>query len=197
MLTRVTATDELRQQLEANLRLNEYLIANINLLVQIAEAIEKAYSQGNKVLIIGNGGSAADAQHIAGELVGKYYLHRPPLPAVALTADSCIITAVGNDYKYEDVFVRQIQALTQPGDVVLGISTSGRSKNIIEGLKEARNLGAVTISFTGRDGQLKDFSAYILEIPSNDTPRIQETYMTAGHMICYLVEKKMFANKPI
>lgn len=194
MLTRVTATDELRQQLEANLRLNEYLIANINLLVQIAEAIEKAYSQGNKVLIIGNGGSAADAQHIAGELVGKYYLHRPPLPAVALTADSCIITAVGNDYRYEDVFVRQIQALTQPGDVVLGISTSGRSKNIIEALKEARNLGAVTISFTGRDGQLKDLSDYILEIPSIDTPRIQETYMIAGHMICYLVEKKMFGS---
>ena len=194
MTSRVSTKNELRQQLEVNIQLNEHLIANINLLVQIAEVIENAYSEGHKVLIIGNGGSAADAQHIAGELVGKYYLHRPPLPAIALTANSCVITAVGNDYKYEDVFVRQIQALTRPGDVVLGISTSGKSQNIIEALKEARNLGAVTISFTGLDGQLKDFSDYILEIPSKDTPRIQEAYMTAGHIICYLVEKTLFGK---
>ena len=186
--------NELKQQLQDNIRLKKYLIDNISILIKISVVITQAYAEGHKVLIMGNGGSAADAQHIAGEMVGKFYLHRSSLPALALTSNSGILTAIANDYSYEDVFKRQVQALTKPGDIVIGISTSGQSPNVISAIKEAKHLGAITVSFSGQNGILQTNVDYALVIPSIDTPRIQETYMAAGHIICYLVEKLLFGR---
>lgn len=161
-------------------------------IVQIAEQMIKAFSRGNKVLLFGNGGSAADAEHIACELAGKFALFRDPLPAIALTTNTASLTAIGNDFGYEEVFARQIRGLAAKGDVAIGISTSGASPNVIKAIEEADRLGAVTVAFTGAHGKLKESAQLVLSIPSTDTPRIQEAHMLAGHIICGLVEKSLF-----
>ncbi len=166
------------------------LIENIGL---ISEVIINAYKAGNKVLAAGNGGSAADAQHIAGELVSKFYLNRPGLCAYALTTNSSIITAVSNDYGYENVFARQINGMGNKGDILICFSTSGESKNIINALKEAKAKGLITIGFTGEKKCLMDnICDYLIKVPSDDTPQIQECHILLGHIVCALTEKGLF-----
>lgn len=146
-------------------------------------------NNGGKILIFGNGGSAADAQHIAAELVGRYKLERKGLPAIALTTDTSVLTAIGNDYGYGRVFDRQIEALANKGDVVIGISTSGRSENVISALKLANERGCKTIGFTGRDGGIMNSLCDVnLVVPAQDTPRIQEMHIVIGHTLCHLIE---------
>jgi len=183
------------KQIEDSIKLKKYLQQEAKNLVAMADLLVDAFRKGNKVLLFGNGGSAADAQHIACELAGKFYLNRAPLPAIALTTNTSALTAIGNDYSYEEVFVRQVKSLVKQGDIVIGISTSGNSPNVLRGIEEAKRSGATTIAFTGRGGRLKESADYVLSVPSVDTPRIQEAHITAGHIICYLVEQALFGNR--
>ncbi len=153
--------------------------------------------QGGKILLAGNGGSAADAQHIAGELVSRFAFDRPGLSAVALTTDTSILTAIGNDYGYERLFERQVQALGREGDVFIGYSTSGKSPNITRALDEARCKGIITIGFTGnRGGPMHVLCDHLLEIPSGDTPKIQEGHLVLGHILCGLIENALSGKSP-
>ncbi len=161
--------------------------------VRIAELLAEVFRSKHKVMLFGNGGSAADAQHIAAEFSGKYLFDRDPLNAVALTNLSSV-TAIGNDYSYDDVFERQVRAGVTEGDAVVGISTSGNSKNVIRAVHAAESLGARTIGFSGSGGRLKDEVELALVIPSRSTPRIQEAYMAAAHVICGLVERSLFGR---
>jgi D-sedoheptulose 7-phosphate isomerase len=146
-------------------------------------------NNGGKILIFGNGGSAADAQHIAAELVGRYKVERRGLPAIALTTDTSALTSIGNDYGYDRVFDRQVEALVNKGDVVIGISTGGSSSNVISGLKTAQELGCKLIGFSGRDGgEMNTLCDVNLVVPADDTPRIQEMHIVIGHTICHLIE---------
>lgn len=183
---------QVTKQIEESAELKKALKTQINLLLEIADRITQAFREGNKVILFGNGGSAADAQHIASELAGKFYLNREPLPAYALTTNTSVLTAIANDYGYEEVFARQVRGVVKRGDVVIGISTSGESPNVLQGIEEAERLGAITIAFTGQGGKLKELADYVLSMPSSDTPRIQEAHITAGHIICYLVEQALF-----
>ena len=180
------------KQIEESAELRKALKEQVYLLLDIADQIVQAFSKGNKVLIFGNGGSAADAQHIACELAGKLYLDRESLPAYALTTNTSALTAIANDYGYEEVFARQVRGMVKKGDVVIGISTSGKSTNVLLGMEEAKRLGAITIALIGQGGKLKELADYVVSVPSSDTPRIQETHITAGHIICYLVEEALF-----
>ncbi len=159
--------------------------------VAIADAIALSLRAGGKLLIAGNGGSAADAQHIAGELLGRLNFDRNPLPAVALTADPSVLTAIANDYGFEHVFERQVRGLGKPGDVFLAISTSGRSPNILAALKAARAAAVKTIGFTGSAGEIKALCDLCLAVPSDQTQQIQQAYMVAAHAICGLVEQDL------
>ncbi|MCX8174407.1 MAG: D-sedoheptulose 7-phosphate isomerase [Thermoplasmata archaeon] len=164
-------------------------------IAKIVEVMCSAIENGGKVLWCGNGGSAADAQHLSCELVSKFYVDRGALASIALTTNTSILTAVANDYDFDRVFVRQVEALGKKGDVLVGISTSGNSKNVIAAMKKAREMGIATVGFTGETGgAMKDWSDILLNVPSKDTPRIQEAHITAGHIICYLIEKR-FAGK--
>jgi D-sedoheptulose 7-phosphate isomerase len=183
------------KQIEDSIELKKYLQKEAKNLVAMADLLVAAFRKGNKVLLFGNGGSAADAQHIACELAGKFYLDRAPLPAIALTTNTSALTAIGNDYSYEEIFAHQVTALVKEGDIVIGISTSGNSPNVLRGVEEAKRLGATAIAFTGQRGKLKELADYVLSIPSVDTPRIQETHITAGHIICYLVEEALFGHE--
>jgi len=163
---------------------------------EITRVIVNAYRENKKVILFGNGGSAADAQHLACELVGKFCLERKALAAIALTTNTSELTAIANDYNFNRVFARQVEALVNPGDIVIGITTSGNSLNVIEGIKEAKRCGAVTIGFTGASGgKLKENVDYLLAVPSEDTPRIQESHIMIGHIICYLAEKELFGGQ--
>jgi D-sedoheptulose 7-phosphate isomerase len=167
----------------------------VEVIARIAEVIVGAYRQGNKVLWFGNGGSAADAQHLACELVSRFYLERKALASIALTTNTSELTAIANDYDFDQVFARQVEALVNPGDIVIGISTSGNSQNVIEGIKEAKHLGAITVAFTGAaGGKLKGNVDFLLDVPSSVTPHIQESHIMIGHIICYLVEKELFGD---
>jgi len=158
----------------------------------MARFIIAAYKRGGKVLLFGNGGSAADAQHIAGELVGQFKLKRQALPAIALTTNTSLLTAVANDYGYDAVFSRQIEALVNEKDVVVGISTSGNSLNVVRAIEMAKMKGAKTIGLTGGNGgKLAEVADLVLIVPSDITPRIQEAHITIGHVICELVEKEL------
>ena len=158
-----------------------------------AEYIVQALRLGGKVLLCGNGGSAADSQHIAAELVGRFKLDRNPLAAVALTTDSSILTSVGNDYGYHDVFRRQVKALGKKGDVLIGITTSGSSKNVILAMKAAKEKGMITVGLIGEKREaMKDIADVVISIPSKETPRIQEAHILVGHIICEFVERFFF-----
>lgn len=173
-----------------------FLNDNLGRLVNVIDVLTAALKAGNKILIFGNGGSAADSQHIAAEFVNRFIIERPPLPAIALTTDTSVITSIGNDYDFSEIFAKQIRALGLPGDVAWGISTSGNSPNVQKALEQAKKMGLVTLAFTGKDGgtiaQIADLS---LNVSSNSTARIQETHITAGHAICELVDIKLF-QKP-
>lgn len=182
------------EQIEESICLKRYLKEQVEVLLEIADQLTAAFRNGKMVFLFGNGGSAADAQHIACELAGKFYLHRSSLPAIALTTNTSSLTAIANDYGYETVFARQLQGLVKEGDVVIGISTSGNSPNVLLAMEEAKRRGAVTVAFIGRRGKLGDLADYVLSLPSRDTPRIQEVHITAGHIICRLVEEALFGE---
>jgi len=161
-------------------------------LERIAIKMSAAMQNGNKILWCGNGGSAADSQHMAAELVGRFLRERRGLPSIALTTNTSILTAIGNDYGYELVFRRQVEALCVPGDVVVGISTSGNSKNVCLALEKAREIGAYTVAFTGKNGGgLARVADETLQIPSSETPRIQEGHILCGHMLCDYIEQSL------
>lgn len=158
-------------------------------ILQVGQIIARALKDGNKALLFGNGGSAADAQHIAGEIVGRFKKERRALPAIALTTDTSVLTALGNDYGFESIFERQIEALCMPGDVAIGITTSGNSPNVVRGLMRAHDLGATTIAFTGKQGgSVVEIAHYSFVVPSYDTARIQECHITLGHVLCEIVD---------
>jgi D-sedoheptulose 7-phosphate isomerase len=171
---------------------NDELIA---ILEECSNIITQAFKDGKKVLFCGNGGSAADAQHLAAEFSGRFYTDREALPAEALHCNTSYITAVANDYSYDVVYARMINGIGKPGDVLVGLSTSGNSKNIVEAFKTAKTKNMITIGFTGESGGImKNMSDYLLNVPSNDTPRIQESHIMLGHIICQLVEEKYFSH---
>jgi D-sedoheptulose 7-phosphate isomerase len=163
-----------------------------SVLGKIADEMANALKVGRKILLCGNGGSAADAQHIAGELLSRFDTDRAPLPAIALTTDSSVVTAIGNDYGYDHVFERQVRGLGAKGDVLIAISTSGRSPNVLRALDAARTNGVVTIGFTGRKGgEMPSRCDVILRVPSDRTPVIQQIHITAAHIVCGLVERRL------
>jgi D-sedoheptulose 7-phosphate isomerase len=172
------------------------IIADKNLLSSINKSVESivlALKNGNKIFFAGNGGSAADAQHLTAEFTGRFYKERTPLAAICLNTNVSSLTAIGNDYGYSEVFSRQITALGKKGDVLVGITTSGNSENIIKAFKFAKENGIFTIALTGQTGgDLKDYADILLNVPSSDTPRIQESHITIGHIICELAEKELF-----
>ena len=171
----------------------EFFQANAALIAETAAKMADALRQGRKVLLCGNGGSAADAQHIAAEFVGRFIPDRVALPAISLATDTSALTALGNDYGYNAVFSRQIQALGNAGDVAIGISTSGNSPNVLEAMDAARTKGMFTIGFTGEDGGKMNGRADVLfRVPSRMTPRIQETHITLGHVLCELIDRELF-----
>lgn len=162
-------------------------------LIRAATMIVDAFNNENKLMIFGNGGSAADAQHIAAEFVNRFMIERPPLPALALTTDTSIITSVSNDYTFEDIFSKQVKALGMEGDVAWGLSTSGTSANVLEALAVAGNRGLRTIGMTGSDSaKMKDVAQVLLTVEAKDTPRIQECHITMAHVICELVDYQLF-----
>jgi len=163
----------------------------------IADAITGAFRAGHKLLIAGNGGSAADAQHMAGEFLSRLHFDRNPLPAIALTTDTSVLTAVGNDYGFDRVFERQVRGLGKSGDVFIAISTSGRSPNVIAGLKAARDCGLTTVGFTGtvRGGVMAPLCDHYLAVPSAEIPQIQQIHIVAAHAICGLVERTLFSRE--
>ena len=170
----------------------ERLSESKEIIKKITETIIQCYKNNGKVIFFGNGGSCSDSMHLATEFVSRYYFDRKSLPAIALT-DNVSLTAIGNDYSFEDVFAKQVEGFVNKGDVVIGISTSGNSKNVIKAIEKSKELGGITIAFTGESGGLlKNKVDICLNIPSDDTPRIQEGYMLAGHVICELVEKELF-----
>lgn len=188
--------DYISQQIAEAQRVMAAMLADEAILSTVKDAAEAcihSLRNGCKILLAGNGGSAADAQHIAGEFVSRFAFDRPGLPAIALTTDTSVITAIGNDYGYEILFARQIQAHGKKGDVFFGYSTSGKSPNILRALEEAKNKGLVCIGMTGNNnGPMLGLCDYLLQVPSEDTPKIQEGHLVLGHIICGLVEKAMF-----
>jgi D-sedoheptulose 7-phosphate isomerase len=166
------------------------------LVVKAAEMLAQVFKAGGRLLLFGNGGSAADAQHLAAEFVNRFQVERPPLAALALTTDTSIITAVGNDYDFREIFAKQVRALGQPKDLAWGISTSGNSPNVLAGLKTARELGLKTLALSGRDGGPMAAAADLaLIVPSPTTPRVQEVHITIGHVLCDLVDYLLFPEK--
>ena len=179
--------------LDECIKVKEEMKKLIPLIEKISKEIIKAYRSKKKVILFGNGGSAADAQHVAAEFVGKFYKNRESLPALAFHTNTSVITATANDFGYDLIFERQVSAFVEVGDIVIGISTSGNSINVIKGLIKAKEKGALTIGFTGqKENKIEKIVDYCLKIPSIDTPRIQEGHITVGHIICYLVEKELF-----
>jgi len=187
------------QHIEDSIRVKQAILGQKKILAQIesiANCCVAAYKRGNKLLIAGNGGSAADAQHIAGELVSRFYFDRPGLAAIALTTDSSILTAIGNDYGYNYLFARQIQANGAKGDVFIAISTSGSSSNIIHALEECKQQQITTVGFTGMNPcKMNDLCDFCIQIPSLETPRIQETHILIGHILCAIIEKELFEQQ--
>jgi D-sedoheptulose 7-phosphate isomerase len=185
-----------RDSIQASIAVKELLLRNadfVSIVAKVSELLIESLRKGNKVLLFGNGGSAADAQHIAAEFVGRFAFDRPALPALALSVNTSCLTAIGNDYGFDLVFSRQIEALARGGDVAIGISTSGNSSNVLYGLSTARKLGLFTVALTGcTGGKLRNAVDYCICAPSNDTPRIQECHILIGHIISALVEETMF-----
>jgi D-sedoheptulose 7-phosphate isomerase len=185
-------SSNIARSIEVHDRLRDACLPAAN---RAAEALVSTYRRGGKALFFGNGGSAADAQHLAAEFVGRFLVDRHPLPALALNANSSAVTAIGNDYGYEMVFARQLQALAAPSDVVVAISTSGNSRNVIEGVLCARRLGLFTIGMTGASGgRLRELVDALIAVPSEETPRIQECHILIGHALCDVVERVVALN---
>jgi D-sedoheptulose 7-phosphate isomerase len=174
---------------------DRFIKNNIDLIERGADILASGIVSGHKIMIFGNGGSAADAQHIAAEFVNRFQIERPPLAALALTTDTSIITSIGNDYHFDEIFSKQIAALGRKNDIALGISTSGNSKNIIKALRAAKNIGMFTMGLTGRGGEIAECSDLVFAVESDTTARIQETHITLGHILCDLVDRILFPEK--
>lgn len=190
--------NQIRNSIFETINTMESVLNNEDLLIQIQSASNQcinAFKNGKKILLAGNGGSAADAQHIAGEFVSRFNFDRPGLPAIALTTDTSILTAIGNDYGYQNLFSRQIQAIANSGDIFIAYSTSGNSLNIINALKEAKKMGVICIGLTGgRGGQMDGLCDILLAMPSMLTPKIQEAHLVVGHIICGIAEEQIFGS---
>ncbi len=172
---------------------NPAFLKNIEI---VAARIVEAYRGGHKLLLAGNGGSAADAQHVAGEMVNRFLFDRPPLPAIALSTDTSVLTAIGNDYDFKLVFARQVQALGSAGDVFIGISTSGNSPNIVKAFQECHRRGIVRIGMTGQSGgTMKAHCDYCIRVPSKETPRVQEAHIMIAHILCGIIEETIFGKQ--
>ena len=187
--------DTVKAQIAESVRVKQALLADetlMNKIAQVAKVIVDAYKAGHKTLWAGNGGSAADAQHMAGELVNKFTFDRPALAALSLSTDTSIITAVGNDYGFDRLFARQVEAQGCKGDVFIGISTSGRSKNLVEALPACRAKGITAVAIVGANPCPMDDYDYVIHVPSMETPRIQECQTLIGHILCYIVEQELF-----
>jgi D-sedoheptulose 7-phosphate isomerase len=189
-------TDKIKKIVQASINVKQQLLQDeqlINTIEQVVHVMVKAFQNGKHVYFCGNGGSAADAQHLAAEFSGRFYTNRKALPAEALHCNTSYLTAVANDYSYDVVYSRMIDGIGQEGDVLVGLSTSGNSKNIINAFEKAREKKIITVGFTGESGgAMRSCSDYLINIPSTDTPRIQESHIMAGHIICQLVEEKYF-----
>ena len=170
-----------------------FLKENLSRLLEAVNLVSHAFEAGNKLFFFGNGGSAADAQHLAAEFVNRYIMDRPPLPAIALTTDTSILTSISNDFTFAEVFMKQLRALGKDGDVAIGLSTTGASPNVIKAFEVGKEMGMKTIAFTGNDGGILAKIADIpLVVPSTSTPRIQETHILIGHILCEMVEHQIF-----
>lgn len=192
--------NKIQQIIRTSIDTKQQILDNAELLAEIekvAETITNAFKTGNRVYFCGNGGSAADAQHLAAEFSGRFYTDRKALPAEALHCNTSYLTAVANDYGYDVVYSRMIDGIGQETDVLVGLSTSGNSENIFKAFEVAKQKKMITIAFTGETGgKMKALSDYLINIPSKDTPRIQESHIMIGHIICQLVEEKIFAPNP-
>lgn len=191
-------TDQIKKQIADSISTKEKILNSPAIIEQIEKAaalIIRAYKSGKKTLLAGNGGSAADAQHLAGELVNKFYFDRPALSSFSLSTDTSVMTAVSNDYAFDKVFARQVEANGNSGDVFIGLSTSGNSKNIIEALNVCKEKGLVSICLVGeKPSKMDELCELCIKVPSLETPRIQEAHILIGHMICYLVEESIFGH---
>jgi D-sedoheptulose 7-phosphate isomerase len=188
--------DILRKNIEGSIEVHSRLLETcLPAITAAADALIAAYRSGHKAIFFGNGGSAADAQHLAAEFLGRYLRERRPLPALALHANTSAVTAIANDYGYEQVFARQLQALAVPGDVAVGLSTSGNSPNVIEAIQVARQMGVYTIGFTAASGgRMREIVDVLIAAPSNETPRVQECHILVGHALCDAVEEAIVAE---
>ncbi len=188
--------DKIKSIIQASVDVKTAILNNpgfIKLIEEVAFGIAGAFKNDNRVYLCGNGGSAADAQHLAAEFSGRFYSDRTPLPAEALHVNTSFVTAVANDYSYDQVYERAVRAFGRKGDILIGLSTSGNSKNIILAQEEAKRRGMTVISFTGETGgKMKDSCDYLFNVPSKDTPRIQESHILIGHIVCQLVEEELF-----
>jgi D-sedoheptulose 7-phosphate isomerase len=188
--------DIIQSIIEESIELKRSFInKNIDLIIRGGEKMADSLVSGRKILIFGNGGSAADAQHLAAEFVNRFRIERPPLAALALTTDTSILTSIGNDYSFDDIFYKQILALGRAGDVAIGISTSGNSKNVVKAIEAAKETGMFTMGFTGRGGKLASCAEMVFAVESDITARIQEVHITLGHILCELVDRKLFPGK--
>ena len=169
--------------------------SNVDTLIRAADMLTTCLAAGGKVLIFGNGGSAADAQHLAAEFINRYQVERPPLAAIALTTDTSVLTSIGNDYDFDDIFLKQIRALGKKGDIAWGLSTSGNSPNVVKAVKAAQKIGMSTIGMTGRGGELGKCAEIVFAVDSDTTARVQETHITLGHILCELVERKLYPEE--
>jgi D-sedoheptulose 7-phosphate isomerase len=174
---------------------HRFVSENLDSMIEGADRLATCLVSGHKIMIFGNGGSAADAQHIAAEFVNRFQVERPPMAALALTTDTSIITSIGNDYHFDDIFSKQVSALGRKDDVAIGISTSGNSKNVINAVHAAKDIGIYTIGLTGRGGELAMCADLVFSVPSDITARIQETHIILGHILCDLVDRTLFPEK--
>ena len=184
------------RHLEESLQIKrQFIESHIDQIIRAAEKMAACIKAGNKIMIFGNGGSAADAQHLAAEFVNRFKIERPPLAALALTTDTSILTSIGNDYHFDEIFSKQIEALGRKNDIAWGLSTSGNSKNVIQAIKAANKKKIFSIAPTGRGGALADCAGLVFSAESDDTARIQEAHITLGHILCDLVERTLFPEK--
>jgi len=191
-------TERIKIEIKDTLEIQKAIYENseiIEMIMKVSNIIIDAYKNERKTIFAGNGGSAAQAQHLAGEFVGRYYFDRPGLPSIALTTNTSNLTAVANDYGYDKVFTRQIQAIGQEGDIFIAISTSGNSNNILEAIPECKKTGITVVGLTGESGgKMKSLCDFCIRVPSNITPRIQESHLLIGHIICSIVEESIFGK---
>ena len=182
--------------LEESIKVKEHFVKeNAGLMIKAAEIIAQCITSGHKILIFGNGGSAADAQHIAAEFVNRFLIERPPMAALALTTDTSVLTSIGNDYSFDDIFSKQILALGKRDDIAIGISTSGTSKNVINAMKISKDMGLFTIGITGAGGTLAKYCDITFAVSLGNTPRIQESHNILGHILCDLVDRILYTDK--